>query len=116
MVNLISYISAKKNLKVKNYIKYQFYLVIGFAIAYWSTDQIYVFAPELMKKFGLGEIKSADNFYSYLYLSLITQTTVGFGGILPDGGQMITTKSRMLQFLVVSQLISVIAITGWTLA
>ena len=72
--------------------------------------------PPVMKKHGFGEIKTEDDFYSYLYLSLITQTTVGYGGVLPDGGQMITTKSVLLKYLVIIQLFSVIIMTGWTLA
>ena len=65
---------------------------------------------------GTGEIITEDNFYSYMYLSLITQTTVGFGGVLPDGGHFLTTKSIFLRYLVFLQLLSVIIMTGWTLA
>jgi hypothetical protein len=116
MITLISYIHAKKNRKIKKFIFYQLCLVLGFAIAYWLSDKLYMTVPEFMKKLGLGEIKTEDDFYSYMYLSLITQTTVGFGGILPDGGQMITTKSTILRYLVFLQLLSVIVMTGWTLA
>ena len=116
MIKLISFINAKKNIKIKRFIFYQLCLVVCFALAYWLSDKLYAFAPEFMKKHGLGEIITEDNFYSYLYLSLITQTTVGFGGILPDGGHFLTTKSIFLRYLVFLQLLSVIIMTGWTLA
>ena len=98
------------------FIIYQLLLVFVFAILYWLSDRLYAAFPDIMKNYGFGEIKTEDDFYSYLYFSLITQTTVGYGGVLPDGGQMITTKSVLLKYLVLLQLFSVIFMTGWTLA
>ena len=97
------------------FVLYKLLLVFVFATLYWLSDKLYAAFPDIMKNYGFGEIKTEDDFYSYLYLSLITQTTVGYGGVLPDGGQMITTKSVLLKYLVLLQLFSVIFITGWTL-
>ena len=116
MIKLISYIHAKKNNKILMFVLYQLLLVFVFATLYWLSDKLYAAFPDIMKNYGFGEIKTEDDFYSYLYLSLITQTTVGYGGVLPDGGQMITTKSVLLKYLVLLQLFSVIFMTGWTLA
>lgn len=97
------------------FVLYKLLLVFVFATLYWLSDKLYAAFSDIMKNYGFGEIKTEDDFYSYLYLSLITQTTVGYGGVLPDGGQMITTKSVLLKYLVLLQLFSVIFITGWTL-
>ena len=115
MINFFNYVTAKNNNKGKDYIKYQLLVIIFFAIAYWTSDQLYSYAPEFFKKLGLGEIKKPSSVYSYIYLSLITQTTVGFGGILPDGGHFIQTQSVVLRYLVITQLLSIILISGWVL-
>ena len=56
---------------------------------------------------------SSDDLYSYMYFSLITQSGVGFSGILPDGSNVITTKSNILKFLSISQLVTVIYMISW---
>ena len=115
MIKILSYIHSIKKNKIHKFIYYEFMLIICFAFAYWLSDKLYLSAPELMKNLGLGEIKKKDDFYSYLYFSLITQTTVGFGGTLPDGRDMINTSSIILKILLTLQLISIILVTGWTL-
>lgn len=98
------------------FVLHKLLLVFVFATLYWLSDRLYAAFPDIMKNYGFGEIKTEDDFYSYLYFSLITQTTVGYGGVLSDGGQMITTKSVLLKYLVLLQLFSIIFMTGWTLA
>ena len=82
---------------------------------YWLSDIFLKYYPDLAKKLDLGTIKQADSFYSYLYFSFITQTTVGFGGVLPDGGNVVSTKSELLKKFNLCQMASIIVITGWAL-
>ena len=103
------------NKKVKNFIFYETVLIIGFTFAYLLSDILLYNYPDFTKKIGLGSIKKVDTFYSYLYFSLITQSTVGFGGILPDGNNIVETKSNLLKVLSALQLYSVIIMIGYTL-
>ena len=97
------------------YVYLQLIVVMFFAISYWFSDILLSKYPELCKKYGLGTIKQKDTFYSYLYFSFITQTTVGFGGVLPGGGNVVTTNSNLLKFFSIAQLASIIIITGLSL-
>ena len=112
-------LGLKKSLIDKNkaakFIFYEFIIIISFAFAYWLSDIFMAKYPKLATKLHLGEIHQADSFYSYLYFSLITQTIVGYGGTLPDGGSVLSTKSIPLRLLVGLQLFSIVLITGWTL-
>ena len=105
---------SKNKKKAYDFLFYELCIVISFAIAYWVSDILMDKYPLLAKKYHLGKAKKIDNFYSYLYFSLITQTTVGYGGTLPDGGHIITTKSVPLKILMILQLFSIIGITAWT--
>lgn len=115
MLTILSLSKAINKNKGTKYIAYQFILVFIFAIFYWMSDRIILLFPHLAKDLNLGTIKLADNFYSYLYFSFITQSTVGFGGTLPDGGHVVTTKSNLLRFFSLCQMASIIIITGWSL-
>ena len=115
MIKIISYIHSLKKNQATRFIFYETCLIFGFALAYWLSDRIYLANPELLKNLGFGHIKKADNLYSYLWYSLITQTTVGFGGTLPDGNNLVNTQSIILRFLMILQLFSIILVTGWTL-
>lgn len=115
MLTLLSLSKAINKNKGTKYIAYQFILVFIFAIFYWMSDIIIFHFPHLAKDLNLGTIKLVDNFYSYLYFSFITQSTVGFGGTLPDGGHVVTTKSKLLRFFNLCQMASIIIITGWSL-
>tara|TARA_B100001250_G_C19310369_1_gene575979 strand:+ start:247 stop:600 length:354 start_codon:yes stop_codon:yes gene_type:complete len=97
------------------YVYVQFVVIIFFAFAYWFSDLLLSKYPELCKKYGLGTIEQKDTFYSYLYFSFITQTTVGFGGTLPGGGNVVTTNSNLLKFFSIAQLASIVIITAWSL-
>jgi hypothetical protein len=115
MFGLKTYVNAVKHKKAQQFLKINLILVIFFALAYCLADQLLHTYPELSHKLGLGSIDRVDDFYSYLYFSLITQSGVGFGGILPDGNNVITTKSRLIRVLSLMQLVSVIVMITWTL-
>ena len=113
-MHLLIHKLSKDKKKAYDFLFYEIFLIVGFAIAYWLSDIFMSAYPKLAKKLHLGETKKIDDFYSYLYFSLITQTTVGYGGTLPDGGHIITTKSIPLKILMILQLFSIILITAWT--
>lgn len=115
MIGLINLTHVIKNKKAASFIFYELFLIIIFAILYKLSDLFIYHYPDLAKQFNLGTIKIVDSFYSYLFFSVITQTTVGFGGVLPDGGNVVTTKSNLLKLFSILQMLSVIFITGWTL-
>jgi hypothetical protein len=115
MNNLVPLFKSLNKNKGGKYILYQFILIFLFATLYWLSDQFIVHFPELSKKLDLGSIKLADSFYAYLYFSFITQTTVGFGGILPDGGNVVDTNSELIKIFNICQMASIIFISGWTL-
>ena len=114
MDNIINVIANSR--KMKNFIFYETILIIGFTIAYLLSDIFLDNYPEFSKNIGLGSIKKVDTFYSYLYFSLITQSTVGFGGVLPDGNNIVKTNSNILKILSGLQLYSVIIMIAYTLS
>ena len=82
--------------KTKKYLLYHFGAVIIFAVLYWITDVFEINDPKFSKKY-LGESKIAkawksgysDSFLYYLWFSLVSQTTVGYGGLTdPTGNDM----------------------------
>tara|TARA_B100001093_G_scaffold520497_1_gene616837 strand:- start:7503 stop:7853 length:351 start_codon:yes stop_codon:yes gene_type:complete len=103
-----------KNKGIK-YIFCNLFLTFLFAILYWLSDKFIEHFPDFSKKNGLGTIKSIDSFYSYLYYSLITQTTVGYSGILPDGGNVRSSNSNLIKITNIFQLLSIVIITGFAL-
>ena len=114
MLNLTLFIKMLGNRGFK-YAYTQFIIIIFFAFAYWFSDLFLSEYPELSEKYGLGKIKQRDTLYSYLYFSFITQTTVGFSGTLPSGGNVVRTDSNLLKFFSMTQLVSIIIITAWSL-
>ena len=109
------FVKTGKHTKARHFLQIQSLLVMGFTLAYWLTDKLYGHFPDTMERLGLGTIKAEDNLFSYLYFSLITQTTVGYGGTLPDGSDVISTKSVVLRILSLMQLMSVIMMMAWAL-
>ena len=116
MLGFMNLIKIIKKSKSRQFIIYELTLVILFAVAYHVSDIFLYNHREFGKRLGLGVAEQIDDLYSYFYFSLITQSTVGFGGVLPDGNNVITTKSNLIKFLSVSQLISVICMTAWCLS
>lgn len=103
-----------KNKGIK-YIFCNLFLIIFFALLYWLCDKFIEYFPEFSKKNGLGTIKTVDSLYSYIYYSLITQTTVGYSGILPDGGNVRSSNSNLIKITNIFQLLSIVIISGFAL-
>jgi hypothetical protein len=114
MLGLNGYVRAQKQKKALQFLKINFMLVIGFALAYRLADHILYIYPDLAHRWGLGSIKKVNSLYSFLYFSLITQSGVGFSGILPDGNNVITTNSLLIKILSLMQLVSVILMLAWS--
>ena len=107
-------ISSKKG---KIFLKYQLLAVIIFAFLYWFQDWIISHYPEFSKKyfFSTNNGPPPDLFIYYLWYSLITQTTVGYGGVIAaDGSNEAFTKIKSVPYKIlnISQLISVFIITA----
>jgi hypothetical protein len=109
------FVKTGKHSKARHFLQIQSLLVIGFTLAYWLADKLYEYFPDTIERLGLGTIRVPGDLYSYLYFSLITQTTVGYGGTLPDGADVISTKSEVIRILSLMQLVSVIMMMAWAL-
>ena len=116
MINILKQYNKIKDTKAFIYITRHFLFAIIFALLYVFCDRWMYYNKETAKKYGLGEINQLNNFWDYLYFSLITQTTVGYGGSLPGGGNEIKTKAIPLKILNFAQLIVLIIITGVALS
>ena len=102
--------------KVVKFVLLHLFFVIFFGILYWISDIILSKYPDFSKKhLGLVEVDfgnrgedSQDLFY-YLWFSAVTQTTVGYGGLIDKKGKAIQLiKSDYLwRFFNLSQLLSV---------
>lgn len=115
MINLFSYLYAMKNHRAIRFIIYELLISLLFALAYWITSIFISKYSQPSNQYNFDNSNKIDSFMSYLHFALVTQTTVGYGGVLPDGGNILTTKSRPLRLLVMTQLISIILLTGWTM-
>ena len=111
----IGFLNSLNKNKGTKYIFYQILLIICFATLYFLADAGMIMYPNFSQKIGLGSVQQVDTFYSYLYFSIITQTTVGYGGILSDGGNIIRSNSLLVKILNITQLVTIIITTGWTL-
>lgn len=89
---LISHIikMIKKYNKAQRYLIYNILSVFLFGFLYWLNDEIIIKFPEFSKKYmTYGNTKGVplyQSFIYYLWFSLITQTTVGYGGIINSYG------------------------------
>ena len=98
-----------------SFIFHHILFVFIFATLYWYSDIFMFNNKEFAKKVGLGRIKQKDSFASYLYFSVITQTTIGFGGVMPDGGNVVSTKSVLIKIISFAQMFSIFIISGLAL-
>jgi hypothetical protein len=73
-------------------------IVLLFASVYWIVDTF------VLDKKGLKSDKKELNWFDCLYFSLVTQTTVGYGDIVPN--HTITKIINMFQLLSVYGLIT----------
>ena len=96
-----------------------------FAILYYLMDYIISYYPDFSEKYLLQERKNREKQNSndplftlkpplyYLWFSLITQTTVGYTGMLESSGNSGTftsMRSNVFKFLNILQLISIFLI------
>lgn len=105
--------------KVIKFIVLHLFFVVFFAILYWFSDIIMSTFPDFAKKhlglvegdFGNRGENSQDLFY-YFWFSAVTQTTVGYGGLIDKNGKSIQIiKSDYLwRFFNMAQLISIFII------
>ena len=107
-------VSSKKAFK---FLKYHLTSIIIFAILYWFQDWFITNYPELSKKiyFGGNNGPPPNSFLYYLWFSLITQTTVGYGGIIEADGTntpFVKIQSHLLKALNIIQLLSIFLITA----
>lgn len=116
MINLLNYLREVKKNKGSKYIVYQTLLVIFFGFLYWISDYLIIYYPNLAKKFNFGSIREIQSLGTYIFYSLVTQTTVGYSGILRNGGSIMDTKSNLLKIINGIQLFSIFVITGWTIS
>ena len=99
-MNLISLINLNKGYK---YIFINILSIFIFSISYYISDIHSVYEMN-------------DPWYYWLYFSSITQTTVGYGGIIvkdKPGINIMTFKSTSIKVLIFLQLLSVILINGY---
>ena len=95
--------------------------VIIFAILYYLDDYITTKYPKLINKLHLGKPqnnKYVSSFVYYLWYSLITQTTVGYAGLLDASGvniPFIKIESKLYIIFNFLQLLSIILIPIFTL-
>lgn len=105
--------------KVIKFIVLHLFFVVFFAILYWFSDIVMSTFPDFAKKhlglvegdFGNRGENSQDLFY-YFWFSAVTQTTVGYGGLIDKNGKAIQIiKSDYLwRFFNMAQLISIFII------
>lgn len=101
-------------------LKINLFLVIMFAILYYVTDHFNNNNFDLAQRifFVRNDIKKEDYYTPgsldyYLWHSLITQTTVGYGGVVTSGGKSISwssISSNIYKVLNILQLVSIFII------
>lgn len=96
--------------------------VLIFAVLYYLQDVLITNNKEFAEKYGLLDSKFAHRFYSneesslfyYLWYSLITQTTVGYAGVVNTRTgvpiSFMETPNRVFKVLNILQLISILVI------
>ena len=103
-----------KNKKASKFLYYNLVSILGFALLYWISDFFMSLYPELAEKLFLGKNEGPpDPFQYYIWFSLITQTTVGYAGLLrADGSRenFILVKSLPFKLFNMLQLFSIILI------
>jgi len=106
---------SKKGLQFLNC---QLVLVIVFAILYWIFDYMLIQFPKISNDLYLGHynnVTRVEPFYYWFWHSLITQTTVGYAGLVNNHGKsisIITNQSNIYKLINIVQLISTFIVTA----
>ena len=114
----IPHINLLVSNKGYNFFKYQLISVIIFSILYWFADNILTYYPKLSKELLFGYYKDhnpPNPYYYWLWHSLVTQTTVGYAGLISETGDNISFlkfHSNLYKIFNFAQLISIFAITA----
>lgn len=105
--------------KSKQYLLYNIFSILIFAFLYWLNDYFIYFAienfPDIFNKYiDYSEYTGKINtFLYYLWFSLITQTTVGYSGLINANGKIIPFSKYPLwtfKYLNIMQLLSIFII------
>lgn len=75
----------------KKIMLYNIYFVLIFGFLYWLNDWFITNNPDIAVKYmhsGKGDGK-VDSLLYYMWYSLITQTTVGYGGVIDSKGNTV---------------------------
>lgn len=114
-LSIFSIIFSKKGYK---FVISQILCVILFSFFYWLSEHIIFKYPVLSKNLLLGE-KQDDNkanpYYYWFWHSLVTQSTVGYGGITTSTGEnisFINSNNNLYSVLNIFQLLSIFIIGG----
>lgn len=114
-------LSSKMN---KNFLFVNFGIILLFAVIYYIQDWFVLTNIKLAQEWGLLEKDipkeyyswKASPFYYYLWYSLITQTTVGYGGVIDTttgkSVSFLKLPNRLFKALNVLQLLSVILVAS----
>ena len=109
---------ALLNKKGYKFFKYQLVSVVIFSVLYWFAEYILKSYPELSRKLYFGYEKSTNQlnpYYYWLWYSLITQTTVGYGGIITSDGDnisLLNNHSNLYKLFNFAQFFSIFYITA----
>jgi len=110
------FLSFSKN--GSTFLKFQLILVIVFSILYWLFDNILVMFPEISEELHFGHYKQhtrVEPYYYWFWHSLITQTTVGYSGLVNNNGHsvsIITNQSNIYKIINMAQLISIFVVAA----
>ena len=98
------------------FLKYNILSTFIFAFLYWIQDLLLTDYPKISAELYLGKSSPpAVSFQYYLWYSLITQTTVGYGGMLHANGDCVPyqkIKEVPLKVLNFMQLFSIFFIAA----
>tara|TARA_Y100001958_G_scaffold134846_1_gene105681 strand:- start:44 stop:394 length:351 start_codon:yes stop_codon:yes gene_type:complete len=100
-----------------SFFKWHVACAVSFALLYKLSDEFISRFPVISEDIGLGETRPpADSMLYWLWFSLVTQTTVGYGGAQTSQGlgiPFMKMKNHVYKTLNIMQLISIFAITAY---